>query len=252
MGRLDNKVAIITGSVQGIGREIALRFATEGADIVIADVQDTRMQETAEAMRNLGRKAIAVKADISKKEDVERLVAVAIDTFRQVDILVNNAGIIRTANLEDITELDWDDIFNVNLKGTFFCIQAIMRHMMARRYGKIINISSQAGIDSNTTPKIAHYACAKAGVIQLTKIAARALAQFNINVNSIAPGIIATEASRLAKDALGTDQVGLKATALGRWGVPLDIANLALFLASDESSFITGQTISCNGGRFVQ
>lgn len=247
MGRLDDKVAIITGSARGIGREMALRFAAEGAHIVVSDILVPRMHETVEEIRGLGRKAMATKADVSKREDVESLVAVAIDAFKRVDILVNNAGICHTTNFEDITEQDWDAVFSVNLKGALFCTQAIMRHMMARRYGKLINMSSHAGIGGSFTPQLAHYACAKAGTIQLTKLTARILGPYGVNVNAIAAGTIMTEMQEEFSDE--SRQIGLKNTLLGREGDPVDVANLALFLASDESSFITGQVIACDGGR---
>ena len=252
MGRLDEKVAIVTGSGRGIGKSIALRFAREGADIVVDDVTVPNMEATAAEITALGRKAIAVKADVSKKDEVERLVAAAIDTFQRVDILVNNAGISRHALLLEVTENDWDMVLDVDLKGVFLCTQAVASHMIQRKYGKIINISSIAGLGSIGPDTGANYASAKAGVIELTKATARALGQYGINVNAIAPGLVMTEITytrRTPAEVEALKERRIKSSVLGRVGIPEDIANLALFLASDESSYVTGQVIACDGGQ---
>ena len=251
MGRLDGRVAMITGSGQGIGKAIALCFAREGADIIVNDVAVPNMETTATEIKALGRKVIAIKADVSKKDDVNKLVTTAIDTFKKVDILVNNAAITRHAPLLEMTEEDWDVVLDVDLKGVFLCTQAVARHMVQQKYGKIINMSSLAGVGSGE-PFMANYGSAKAAVAELTKITAKALGQYGINVNSIAPGLILTEQPLTRRtpaefEALVERRKGL--SALGRIGTVEDVASLALFLASDESSFITGQVIVCDGGR---
>lgn len=249
MGRLEGKVAIITGSGRGLGKDMALRFAQEGADIVVNDILAKEMEATVQEVGKLGRKAIAVLADVSKKEDVTRLVDTAIATFSKVDILVNNAGAAHNFPLFDTTEEKWDQVIDVDLKGTFLCIQLLAPHMIKRKYGKIINIASGAGLGSGLDVA---YAAAKAGVVQMTKSCARELGPHGINVNSIAPGAIMTDQSYKRTPEQVKQWVALrtKSTALGRVGTLADVSNLALFLASEESSFITGQTIPLNGGRY--
>jgi len=252
MGKLNQKVAVVTGAARGIGRQIALTFAREGADIVISDVLVTEMEQTAREITNLGRKAIAVKTDVSRKTDVQNLIDAAIKSFSVVDILVNNAAVIRPAPLLDMTEEQWDEVIDVNLKGVFLCTQAVARHMIKQKSGRIINIASIAGVGA-INPITANYSPSKAGVISLTKVTAMALGEYGINVNAIAPGVIITD---LVK-TMGNNEAEVeaymernkKAALIGRNGTPQDIANLALFLASDDSSFITGQVICSDGGR---
>ena len=192
MGKLDQKVAIITGAARGIGKQIALTFAGEGADIVIGDIIE--MEASAQEVRDLGRKAITVKTDVSKKEEVKNLVDAAIDNFKKVDILVNNAAINLHNFLLDMTEEDWDRVLAVNLKGTFLCTQAVARYMIQQKYGKIINISSTGGLRVVVSTGFTPYASSKAGVNQFTKVCAVELAPHGINVNAICPGPILTEA----------------------------------------------------------
>lgn len=252
MGKLDGKVALITGAGRGIGKGIALRFAAEGADIVVNALQNvTEMEATAAEVRALGREAIAVKADVSRKDEVEAMAKAAIDTFKKIDILVNNAGITRPAPLTEMSEADWDSVLDVDLKGVFLCTQAVARHMIKEKYGKIINISSTAGFGAANEQR-ANYGAAKAGVIGLTKITAKALGKYGINVNAIAPGMIMTDIAKAGKtpaeyEAFVEDRK--RVAILGRVGQVEDIAAAALFLASDESSFITAQVISVDGGR---
>jgi 3-oxoacyl-[acyl-carrier protein] reductase len=248
MGKLDQKVVIITGGARGMGKQIALTFAREGADIVIGDVLE--MEAAAQEVRDLRREIITVKMDVSRKEQVQNLIDTTIDNFNKVDILVNNAGIIRHASLLDMTEQDWDMVLNVNLKGVFLCTQAVAKYMIERKYGKIINIASCAGLNLIRLRQ-SNYAASKAGVIQLTKICARELGPYGINVNAIAPGLVVTDLTYTGRTPLEVGQMieNLKrTTALGRAGTPQDIANLALFLASDDSSLITGQVISSDAG----
>ena len=248
MERLARKVAVITGAARGIGKEIALTFAREGADIVIADI--IPLEATEQEIKDLGRRVIAVKTDVAVREDVKNLFDRAISNFKQVDILVNNAGIVRRAPLLEMTEDTWDVVIDVNLKGPFLCTQAAGKCMAARKYGKIVNIASIGGLI--TTPGVpANYSVSKAGVVQLTKVSARELGPYGINVNAIAPGVVVTDMTRYGRTAAELEEFiedGKKSAVLGRVGFPRDIANLALFLASDESSFISGQVIAADGG----
>ncbi|MFC2003210.1 SDR family NAD(P)-dependent oxidoreductase [Chloroflexota bacterium] len=251
MGKLDQKVAVITGAARGIGKQIALTFAREGADIVIGDILTTEMEAAAQEIRDLGREVITVKTDMTRKGEVKNLIDSSIDNFKKVDILVNNAGITRNAPLLEMTEENWDAVLNVNLKGVFLCTQAAAKHMIERKYGKIINIASVAGLGSTNT-RMANYASSKAGVIQLTQVCARELGPYGINVNAIAPGMVLTDilyTQRTPEQVKELVEGREKLAVLGRIGATQDIANLALFLASDDSSFITGQVIAADGGR---
>jgi 3-oxoacyl-[acyl-carrier protein] reductase len=252
MGRLEGKICVITGSARGLGREMGLRFAREGANIVIVDVLTSEMEATARDIRELGREAISVKTDVSKKEDVAQMVNAAIERFERIDILVNDAGIVDHAPLLEMSEEAWDRVIAIDLKGVFLCTQAVAKHMVKRRQGKIINIASSTGLGS-FDPRTANYATAKAGVIQLTKSTAKELGPYNINVNAIAPGMIVTEMlkqNRTPEQLEEFIKIRKEKSVLGKAGTPQDIANLALFLASDESAFISGQVIACDGGRF--
>jgi len=247
MGKLAQKVAVITGGARGIGKQIALTFASEGADIVIGDIIE--MEAAAQGIKDLGREVITVKTDVTHKEAVRNLIDSAIDNFNKVDILVNNAGIVRHAPLLEMAEEEWNAVIDVNLKGVFLCTQAVAKHMVKRQYGKIINIASIAGL--NAVYVSANYCVSKAGVIQLTKVCARELGPYGINVNAIAPGVVITDMTytRTPAEAERFIEERRNWAILGRIGTAQDMANLALFLASDQSSFITGQVIAADGGR---
>lgn len=247
MGKLAQKVAVITGGARGIGKQIALTFASEGADIVIGDIIE--MEAAAQDIKDLGREVITVKTDVTHKEAVRNLIDSAIDNFNKVDILVNNAGIVRHAPLLEMAEEEWNAVIDVNLKGVFLCTQAVAKHMVERQYGKIINIASIAGL--NAVYVSANYCVSKAGVIQLTKVCARELGPYGINVNAIAPGAVITDMTytRTPAEAERFIEERRNWAILGRIGTAQDMANLALFLASDQSSFITGQVIAADGGR---
>ncbi|MFB3883851.1 MAG: SDR family NAD(P)-dependent oxidoreductase [Thermodesulfobacteriota bacterium] len=250
MGKLDKRVAIITGGARGMGKQMALTFAKEGADIVIGDVIE--MESTAQEVRRLGRGVITVRADVTKKAEVENLAGAAIKKFKKIDVLVNNAGIMRSARMVEMREEDWDAVLDVNLKGVFLCTQAVARHMIEQKYGKIINMASMAGVGSSS-PGQTSYATSKAGVIQFTKVCALELGPYGINVNAIAPGVVKTEILYSQKSPEEVNRFiseRAKQAALGRVGTPEDIANIALFLASEDSSFITGHVVAANGGRF--
>jgi len=249
--KLIGKVAIVTGSARGIGKVIAKSFASEGAAVVVTDILIEQAQQVVDEIRNQGGTAIAFKADVVNRADVHNLVKSTLENFKAVHILVNNAGITRHAPFLELTEEDWDVVLDVDLKGVFNCTQAVLGHMMEQRYGKIINISSVTGTGT-ASGDMASYGPAKAGVIQLTKVTAREAGPYGINVNSIAPGLIMTEiiyTRRSKEEAERLIEERKQQAALGRVGRPEDIANLALFLASDDSNFITGQVICCDGGR---
>jgi len=246
--KLKDKVAIITGAGQGIGKEIALTFAKEGAKIVVTDITG-KEKEVAKEIKKMGRKAIAVKVDVSKMEDAKKMAEETLKAFGRIDILVNNAGIYPFKPFVEMTESDWDKVINVNLKGTFNCTKAVVETMIKQKYGKIINITSIAGTVVGF-PQLTHYCASKAGITGFTRALALELAPYGINVNAIAPGPIETPGTQtLGKEAYENFK---KAIPIGRWGKPEDIANLAVFLASDESSNITGQVIVSDGGYTVQ
>ncbi|MDD5409032.1 MAG: 3-oxoacyl-[acyl-carrier-protein] reductase [Candidatus Omnitrophica bacterium] len=242
--RLKDKVALVTGGARGIGQAIALTFAREGADIVVADVNLEIAQKTALEIEGLGRKALALEMDVTNYEKVEEGVNKILDKMGKVDILVNNAGITKDNLLLRMSQADWDAVINVNLKGTFNCIKAVSRPMIKQRSGRIISIASIIGLMGN--PGQANYAASKAGIIALTKTVAKELASRNVNANAVAPGFIQTEmTAKLPEDI---KKKMLEAIPLAKLGTPQDVANTCLFLASDESSYITGQVITIDGG----
>ncbi len=242
--RLVNKVALVTGGARGIGREIALLFAREGADIVIGDVNLQEAEKTCRDIEALGRKALSVELDVTSFLKVEAAINKILDKFTKIDILVNNAGITKDGLMLRMSEPDWDAVIAVNLKGTFNCIKAASKVMIKQRSGKIVNIASIIGIIGN--PGQANYSASKAGIIALTKTSAKELASRNININAVAPGFIQTEMTAKLPDELKQKMLG--AIPLNKFGTPGDVANLCLFLVSEESSYITGQTIIVDGG----
>jgi 3-oxoacyl-[acyl-carrier protein] reductase len=242
--RLKDKVALVTGGARGIGQAIAMTFAKEGADIVVADVNLEVAQKTASEIENLGRKALALEMDVTDYQKVEEGVNKILDKFGKVDILVNNAGITKDNLLLRMSQAEWDAVINVNLKGTFNCIKAVSRPMVKQRSGRIISIASIIGLMGNWGQ--ANYAASKAGIIALTKTVAKELASRNINANSVAPGFIQTEmTAKLSEDVKAKM---MEAIPMAKLGTPEDVANVCLFLASEESRYITGQTITVDGG----
>ncbi|MFH1779322.1 MAG: 3-oxoacyl-[acyl-carrier-protein] reductase [Candidatus Omnitrophota bacterium] len=241
---LKDKISIITGGARGIGREIALTFAKEGSDIVICDLNQETLDATKKEILGLGRRAEAFLVDVSNLKQVEDMVDKVLDKFQKIDILVNNAGITRDSLIVRMREEDFDQVVAVNLKGTFNCTKAVSKVMMKQRYGKIVSIASIIGIMGNAGQS--NYAASKAGIIGLTKSVAKELASRNVNVNAIAPGFIETDmTARLAED-IKSQMLAL--IPLNRFGKASDVAQLALFLASDASSYITGQVIQVDGG----
>jgi len=243
--RLDGKVAIVTGAGRGIGRAIALALTREGADVIVNDVDPRSAEATANETRTTGRRALSIVADVSKKEEVIKMVETAIKAFGKIDILVNNAGIFSSIPLEDMTEENWDKTLKINLKSVFLCSQAAMKFMKLQKSGKIVNIASLAGKVGGIVAG-ADYAASKAGVLCLTKSLAKQLAPYGINVNAVAPAWIETD---MMKDwPKETKEAVLKQIPLGRFGKPEEVAEAVAFLVSEGAGFITGATIDINGG----
>ncbi|AQU79843.1 MULTISPECIES: 3-oxoacyl-[acyl-carrier-protein] reductase [Planococcus] len=245
MTKLAGKTAIITGGSRGIGAEIARKFAADGAKVV---VNYSGSQEKAEAVvadiEANGGTAIAVKANVSDAESVKAMVDETMKTFGSVDILVNNAGITRDNLMMRMKDDEWDDVININLKGVFICTKAVTRQMMKQRSGRIVNIASIVGVMGNAGQ--ANYVAAKAGVIGLTKTTARELASRGITANAVAPGFITTDMTEKLSEDVQKAMMGQ--IPLGRFGAPEDVAKAALFLASDDASYMTGQTLHLDGG----
>ncbi|MBS4211879.1 3-oxoacyl-[acyl-carrier-protein] reductase [Neobacillus rhizophilus] len=242
---LAGKAALVTGASRGIGREIALELARQGANVAVNfSGSEAKANEVVDEIKALGQEAFAIKCNVSNTEEVSEMVKAVIEQFGRLDILVNNAGITRDNLLMRMKEEEWDDVLNINLKGVFLVTKAVTRQMMKQRVGRIINISSVVGESGN--PGQANYVAAKAGVIGLTKTTAKELASRNITVNAIAPGFITTDMTDKLPEDVKAEM--LKQIPLARLGEPKDIAKAAAFLASDDSAYITGQTLHINGG----
>ncbi len=245
---LQGKVAIVTGGRRGIGKSIALALAEAGADIAVCDrvIEDGELKAVAEEVQQLGRRSLAVQADITQKADVDSLAQRVMDEFGAIDILVNNAAMNVMAPLLELREDGWDRVIDTDLKGYYLCCQAVGKRMVDQKRGNIINIASTAAIKA--APQMGAYCIAKAGVVMLTRVLALELAKYNIRVNAIAPYMVKTKFSQ----PLWSDPETLKQLEseipLGRLAEPGDIVGSALFLASDASSYITGHTIIVDGG----
>jgi 3-oxoacyl-[acyl-carrier protein] reductase len=244
MGVLDGKVAVVTGAARGIGRAIAEKLASEGADIALCDLEKDWLKDTADAVAGMGRKVECFAVDVSNADGCKETIGAINSSFERIDIMVNNAGIIKDTMMRRMKEEDWDAVIAVNLKGTFLFTQAASGVMIKQRSGAIINIASIIGLIGNAGQ--CNYAASKAGVIALTKSAAKELAGRNVRVNAVAPGFIESKMTQSLSEGI-RDRM-LEAIPMKRFGEPEDIAKVVLFLASDESSYITGQVLTVSGG----
>lgn len=244
--RLSGRVSLVTGAARGIGKAIALTLAENGSDIAICDVNSPLLNETAEELKTKGQEVLAFKVDVSRNSDIQQMVESVTQKFGRIDIVVNNAAIHPVRyTIEDISEEEWEKVLNVNLKGVFLLCKAVVGEMKKRHSGKIVNIASGAGKTGGTVAG-AHYSASKAGLICFTKSLARELGPYGVTVNAIAPGRVKTEMIKTVSEE--ENRIFLDRTPLGRLGLPEDIARATLFLVSDDSNFITGQTLDVNGG----
>jgi 3-oxoacyl-[acyl-carrier protein] reductase len=234
--RLKDRIAIVTGGGQGIGRAICLALAKEGCDLVIGDINIQTAEKVAEEIKSLHRRSLAVKVDVCDSRQVNQMVKTTLKEFGRVDILVNNAGIAYQGTIEDMKEEDWNKVIDVNLKGTFLCSKAVIKSMKRQRLGKIINMASFSGKIGGLTVG-ANYAASKAGIICFTKSLAMELAPYNVNVNAVSPAFIDT-----------TMSTTFPKIPIGRKGLPEDVANAVVFLASEDASYITAEILDVDGG----
>lgn len=244
---LSGKTALVTGGGQGIGREIALALATDGADVAVCDVNIEAAQKTAADIEGKGRKSLAVKANVAASAEVASMVDQVAERFGRIDILVNNAGITRDGLILRMKEEDWDLVLDINLKGAFNCTKAVLKYMTKQRGGTIINIASIVGAMGNAGQ--ANYVASKAGMIGLTKTIAREYANRGITANAVAPGFIDTAMTQALPENVRQELA--KQIPMGKLGTPEDVANAVRFLASPWASYITGQVIHVNGGMYM-
>ncbi len=250
-GRMSGRTAIVTGGARGIGLAIAERFAEDGAAIGLFDLDEAAVKEAAASLESrFSVKAIGLACDVTDKASVDAAVAEVAGHCGSVDILVNNAGVTRDNLVHKLSEDDWDTVIGVHLKGAYLCTSAAQKHMVENRYGKIVSVSSTSALGNRGQ---LNYSTAKAGIQGFTRTLALELGRFNINVNCVAPGFIDTEMTRKTAERLGFSPEDYKAQrakniAIGRVGVPRDVANLVCFLCSDEASFVNGQVIYVSGG----
>lgn len=242
--RLKEKVAIVTGSARGLGKAMVLEMVAQGAKVVVTDVDHESCISVKEEIERRGGEAIALKCDVTSREDVSAMVEETIRAFGKIDILINNAGITRDSGFVKMTDEHWDSVMNVDLKSMFICTQEVVKHMVAQKSGRIINISSIAGVMGNFGQT--NYSAAKAGAIGMTKTLSKELGRKGITVNAISPGFMLTEMA--AQIPENVQQQMIAQIPMARGGKPEEVAKTAAFLASEDASYITGQNINVNGG----
>lgn len=249
MVKLDNKVAVVTGARRGMGKAHALALAEAGAKVLVSDINQEECEKVVEEIKEKGGEAQAAKCDVTKKEEVDNLIKKAKDEWGKLDILVNNAGIAEFKSFLEITEEDWDKTININLKGYFLCCQAAAKVMAEQKSGSIVNIASVAmGQVGVGFANLAHYCASKGGIVAMTEELAGELAEYNIRVNAVSPGVIETPMIDPIKQDPNQEKAVLGRVPMHRVGKPEEVANVVRFLASDESSYMTGSTVVVDGG----
>lgn len=245
---MGNKVALITGGSRGIGRAIALKLSEEGYNIAISYINNKdRAEEVIGKIEKNGVKGLAIKADVSKEDEVDNMMNMIKEQLGTVDVLINNAGITKDNLLIRMKTENWDQVMDTNLRGVFLCTKAVAREMMKKRYGKIVNVASVVGISGNIGQ--GNYSASKAGVIGFTKSIAKELGSRGINVNAVAPGFIETDMTHMLEDGIKDEMI--RSIPLNRAGKPEDVANLVVFLCSEKADYITGQVIHVDGGMLM-